>query len=180
MVRQALGELGWDLEEIEEQEADAGLGNGGLGRLAACFMDSLASLGYAGHGCGIRYKYGLFEQRIVDGNQVELPDYWLQKGNVWEERRPDKKIEVHFWGRVETREQEGRLVFETQDAETVWAVPYDIPLVGYGHAQVNTLRIWSAESALDPVRGPIRGEGGYYRFRLQSIGGIDLSISISG
>ncbi|WP_025722956.1 glycogen/starch/alpha-glucan phosphorylase [Paenibacillus polymyxa] len=164
MVRQALGELGWNLEEIEEQEADAGLGNGGLGRLAACFMDSLASLGYAGHGCGIRYKYGLFEQRIVDGNQVELPDYWLQKGNVWEERRPDKKVEVHFWGRVKTREQEGRLVFETQDAETVWAVPYDIPLVGYGHAQVNTLRIWSAESALDPVRGPIRGEGGYYRF----------------
>lgn len=164
LVRDGLNDLGWSLDDIEEQEADAGLGNGGLGRLAACFMDSLASLHYAGHGCGIRYKYGLFEQRIVDGNQVELPDYWLQKGNVWEVRRPDKKVEVRFWGRVESREENGRIIYETKDTENVWAVPYDIPLVGYQNQKVNTLRIWEAESSMDAVNGRMPGEGGYYRY----------------
>ncbi|MFB5762097.1 glycogen/starch/alpha-glucan phosphorylase [Paenibacillus medicaginis] len=164
MVREGLNELGWELEAIEGQESDAGLGNGGLGRLAACFMDSLASLGYAGHGCGIRYKYGLFEQRIVDGNQVELPDDWLQKGNVWEVRRPEKRVEVFFWGRVESREENGRLIFETKNAEKIWAVPYDIPLIGYRGGNVNTLRIWSAESALDPLTGHFPGGESYYKY----------------
>ncbi|SCY77452.1 starch phosphorylase [Paenibacillus polysaccharolyticus] len=145
LVRDSLAELGFSLECIEEQEADAGLGNGGLGRLAACFLDSLASLGYAGHGCGIRYKYGLFEQKIINGNQVELPDNWLDKGNEWEVRRPDKKVEVQFWGRVEAYEQDGHYHFVTKDAESVVAVPYDVPVIGYGQSHVNTLRLWSAE-----------------------------------
>lgn len=164
MVREGLGELGWDLEDIEEQEADAGLGNGGLGRLAACFLDSLASLGYAGHGNGIRYKYGLFEQKIIDGHQVELPDYWLQKGNVWEVRRSDKKVNVRFWGNVEMTEVDGKEMFETKNGEDVWAVPYDVPVVGYENSAVNTLRLWSAESAADPTRGFGGPGGNYYNF----------------
>ncbi|MWV47278.1 glycogen/starch/alpha-glucan family phosphorylase [Paenibacillus sp. HJL G12] len=163
-VRDGLRDLGWNLEEIEEQEPDAGLGNGGLGRLAACFMDSLASLGYAGHGCGIRYKYGLFEQKIIDGHQVELPDDWLQKGNVWEERRADKRIEVRFWGRVEISEEDGRTVFHTVDYERVWAVPYDVPIIGYGDLHVNTLRLWSAESAMDPAKMRMEGQRSYHQF----------------
>lgn len=164
MVKEGLAELGWNLDEIEEQEADAGLGNGGLGRLAACFLDSLASLQYAGHGCGIRYKYGLFEQKIIDGHQVELPDDWLQKGNVWEERRPDKRVEVRFWGQVEVREENGRTVFDTVNYEKVWAVPYDVPVIGYGDNHINTLRLWSAESAMDPAKMRMEGHDSYYRF----------------
>ncbi|NGZ76738.1 glycogen/starch/alpha-glucan phosphorylase [Saccharibacillus alkalitolerans] len=165
MVREGLGELGWDLEDIEEYEADAGLGNGGLGRLAACFLDSLASLGYAGHGNGIRYKYGLFEQKIIDGHQVELPDYWLQKGNVWEVRRDDKRLNVRFWGNVEVVEKEdGNYTYETKNGEDVWAVPYDVPVVGYENAAVNTLRLWSAESAADPTKGFGGPGGSYYNF----------------
>ncbi|MNH90504.1 Glycogen phosphorylase [compost metagenome] len=165
IVRVGLQELGWNLEEIEEQESDAGLGNGGLGRLAACFMDSLASLQYAGHGCGIRYKYGLFEQKIIDGDQVELPDYWLQKGNEWEVRRADKKVEVRFWGKVEAREENGRWIFETKDYESVLAVPYDVPVIGYGHHHVNTLRLWSAESAmLGSSKGMASKHYDYYNF----------------
>ncbi|MEC0373610.1 glycogen/starch/alpha-glucan phosphorylase [Paenibacillus chibensis] len=163
-VRDGLLELGWNLEEIEEQEPDAGLGNGGLGRLAACFLDSLASLGYAGHGCGIRYKYGLFEQKIIDGHQVELPDDWLQKGNVWEERRPDKRVLVSFWGQVEISEENGRTVFRTVNDEKIWAVPYDVPVIGYGDLHVNTLRLWSAESAMDPARMRMQGQNSYYKF----------------
>ncbi|QCT01936.1 glycogen phosphorylase [Paenibacillus algicola] len=163
-VRDGLKELGWDLDEIESQEPDAGLGNGGLGRLAACFLDSLASLQYAGHGCGIRYKYGLFEQKIIDGHQVELPDDWLQRGNVWEERRPDKKVEVRFWGRVEMSERDGRTVFETTGYEKVWAVPYDVPVIGHGEGRVNTLRLWSAESAVDPIKMAQDGQNSYYSF----------------
>ncbi|AWB44468.1 glycogen phosphorylase [Paenibacillus sp. CAA11] len=165
LVRDGLADLGYSLEQIEEQEADAGLGNGGLGRLAACFMDSLASLQYAGHGSGIRYKYGLFEQKIMDGNQVELPDYWLQKGYEWEVRRPDKQVEVRFWGEVKTREDNGRLVFETVNYEAVRAVPYDIPIIGYCHPHVNTLRMWSAESMMDPGRQHLNGfNGSYHRY----------------
>lgn len=165
MVRSGLLDLGWNLDEIEEQEPDAGLGNGGLGRLAACFLDSLASLSYAGHGCGIRYKYGLFEQKIIDGHQVELPDNWLQRGNVWEERRADKAVEVRFWGRVEVDVQEGRTVFHTMDYERVLAVPYDVPVIGYGEGQVNTLRLWSAESASDISRiRPAHHHNSYYKF----------------
>ncbi|AKG37981.1 glycogen/starch/alpha-glucan phosphorylase [Paenibacillus durus] len=153
MVRDGLAELGFSLQDVEEEEADAGLGNGGLGRLAACFLDSLASLQYAGHGCGIRYKYGLFEQKIVDGYQVELPDYWLQKDNVWEVRREDKSVEVRFWGRVEADKVGEKLVFRHKDYETVRAVPYDVPIIGADRRHVNTLRNWSAESILQPNRG---------------------------
>ena len=163
-VREGLQELGWSLDEIEEQEPDAGLGNGGLGRLAACFLDSLASLQYAGHGCGIRYKYGLFEQKIIDGHQVELPDDWLQKSNVWEERRADKRVEVRFWGQVEVREENGRTHFDTVHYEKVWAVPYDVPVIGYGGDHVNTLRLWSAESATDPSKMRMDGQNSYYKF----------------
>ncbi|MEC0244035.1 glycogen/starch/alpha-glucan phosphorylase [Paenibacillus dokdonensis] len=163
-VRDGLLDLGWNLEGIEEQEPDAGLGNGGLGRLAACFLDSLASLGYAGHGCGIRYKYGLFEQKIIDGQQVELPDDWLQKSNVWEERRADKKVEVRFWGQVEVREEDGRTIFNTINYEKVWAVPYDVPVIGYGDLHVNTLRLWSAESAIEPAKMRMEGQNSYYKF----------------
>lgn len=152
MVRDGLADLGFRLQDIEEQEADAGLGNGGLGRLAACFLDSLASLQYAGHGCGIRYKYGLFEQKIVDGYQVELPDTWLQKDNVWEVRREDKSVDVRFWGRIETGKIGDRLTFEHKDYETVRAVAYDIPIIGADRRHVNTLRNWSAESILQPDR----------------------------
>ncbi|WP_025689069.1 glycogen/starch/alpha-glucan phosphorylase [Paenibacillus zanthoxyli] len=153
MVRDGLAELGFSLQDVEEEEADAGLGNGGLGRLAACFLDSLASLQYAGHGCGIRYKYGLFEQKIVDGYQVELPDYWLQKDNVWEVRREDKSVEVRFWGRVEADKVGEKLIFRHTDYETVRAVPYDVPIIGADRRHVNTLRNWSAESILQPNRG---------------------------
>ncbi|GAB6929314.1 glycogen phosphorylase [Paenibacillus sp. JCM 10914] len=164
-VSTGLQELGWSMEAIEEQEPDAGLGNGGLGRLAACFLDSLASLGYAGHGCGIRYKYGLFEQKIIDGYQVELPDNWLQKGNVWEERRADKAVEVSFWGDVEIGQRDGRTVFDTINAERILAVPYDLPVIGFGEGQVNTLRLWSAESLgdLSRIRAPHQ-QGGYQPF----------------
>lgn len=163
-VREGLQELGWSLDEVEEQEPDAGLGNGGLGRLAACFLDSMASLQYAGHGCGIRYKYGLFEQKIIDGHQVELPDDWLQKSNVWEERRADKRVEVRFWGQVEVREENGRIQFDTVNYEKVWAVPYDVPVIGYGDDHVNTLRLWSAESATDPSKMRMEGQNSYYKF----------------
>ncbi|MDF9843340.1 MULTISPECIES: glycogen/starch/alpha-glucan phosphorylase [unclassified Paenibacillus] len=165
VVRDGLEELGFNLRDVEEEEADAGLGNGGLGRLAACFLDSLASLQYAGHGCGIRYKYGLFEQKIVDGYQVELPDYWLQNDNVWEVRREDKQVEVRFWGRVETREENGKLVFEHKDYEAVRAVPYDVPVIGADRKHVNTLRNWSAESITPASRmsGSLTGSD-YHKF----------------
>jgi starch phosphorylase len=138
-------ELGIDLNELEEVENDAGLGNGGLGRLAACFLDSMASIGVPGHGCGIRYKYGLFEQKIVDGYQVEIPDYWLREGNVWEIKKENKSIEVYFGGKVRSTYESGRLTFIHEDYEPVRAVPYDTPVVGYDKNMVNTLRLWSAE-----------------------------------
>lgn len=142
---EGLEELGIDLEELETVENDAGLGNGGLGRLAACFLDSMASIGVPGHGCGIRYKHGLFEQKIVDGYQVEIPDYWLRDGNVWEIRKENKSVEVHFGGRVWPTYNNGKLSFIHEDYEAVKAVPYDTPVVGYDNNIVNTLRLWSAE-----------------------------------
>ncbi|WP_335872900.1 glycogen/starch/alpha-glucan phosphorylase [Bacillus sp. 2205SS5-2] len=146
IVSGGLQDLGIDLDDLEEVESDAGLGNGGLGRLAACFMDSLASLDLPGHGCGIRYKHGLFEQKIVDGYQVELPEQWLRHGHVWEVRKPDLTVNVPFWGRVESYvDEEGNLRFEHRDAEYVSAVPYDMPVVGFKNSTVNTLRLWSAE-----------------------------------
>ncbi|MDC2865222.1 glycogen/starch/alpha-glucan phosphorylase [Bacillus sp. BP-3] len=145
VCERGLEELGIYLQDLEEMEADAGLGNGGLGRLAACFLDSLASLNLPGHGCGIRYKHGLFDQKIVDGYQIELPEQWLRHGNVWEVRRHDQAVEVNFWGQVDTFQSGGRLEFRHINAETIMAVPYDVPVVGYETSTVNTLRLWSAE-----------------------------------
>lgn len=143
--RVALKELGIILEEIEEQELDAGLGNGGLGRLAACFLDSMASLGIPGHGCGIRYKYGLFEQKIVNGYQVEIPDNWLKDPNPWEVRKDNKAVVVKLGGRVIEKYENGHLKFSNEGYEGIKAVPYDIPIIGYDNKTVNTLRLWSAE-----------------------------------
>jgi starch phosphorylase len=141
-----LKELGIDLEKIKEIERDPGLGNGGLGRLAACFLDSMASIGISGHGCGIRYKYGLFEQKIIDGYQVEFPDKWLQNENVWEIKRTSKAVEVKFGGEVRAINEKGRLKFIHENYESILAVPYDTPIVGYENNIVDTLRLWSAEA----------------------------------
>ncbi|MBZ4666640.1 glycogen/starch/alpha-glucan phosphorylase [Mahella sp.] len=149
MCKEALSELGIDLDKLEELEEDQGLGNGGLGRLAACFLDSMASLNIYGHGCGIRYKYGFFEQKIIDGAQVEAPDDWLKNGNVWEIKKPDEAEIVKFGGHVDMINQGGRLMFYQRDYEPVMAVPYDIPVVGYENGTVNTLRLWSAEPVED-------------------------------
>lgn len=143
--REWLAEMGVDLTVLEDQEPDAGLGNGGLGRLAACFLDSLASLELPGHGMGIRYKYGLFDQKIVDGHQVEYPDFWLKEGNVWEYRRSDEGEEIRFGGNVWLEEAGGRFICHHDQYEAVHAVPYDIPIIGYGNHTVNTLRLWSSE-----------------------------------
>lgn len=143
---EVLQELGMTLPELKSAEPDAGLGNGGLGRLAACFLDSMASMAIPGHGCGIRYKYGLFEQKIIDGYQVELPDNWLREGNVWEIRKANKAVEVKFGGNVRVESDNGRLSFHHENYETVLAVPYDTPIIGYRNDTVNTLRLWSAES----------------------------------
>jgi len=145
-VKEALEELGLDLNVIEDQEPDAALGNGGLGRLAACFMDSLATLGYAAYGCGIRYRYGMFKQKIKDGYQREVPDDWLKDGNPFELRRPEYAKEVKFGGHVNVRvDENGRNIFFQEDYQSVRAIPYDLPIVGYGNGIVNTLRIWDAE-----------------------------------
>ena len=145
-VEECLNELGLDLDVIEDQEPDAALGNGGLGRLAACFLDSLATLGYAAYGCGIRYRYGMFKQQIRDGFQVEVPDYWLENGNPFELRRPEYTKEVKFGGYIRvSMDENGRNVFTQENYQSVKAVPYDLPIVGYGNGIVNTLRIWDAE-----------------------------------
>lgn len=145
ICREALSELDIELEEIENLEHDQGLGNGGLGRLAACFLDSMASLNIAGHGCGIRYKYGFFEQKIVDCQQVEASDNWLREGNVWEIKKQDKAEIVKFGGSIISDYVNGKLTFTHVNYEPVLAVPYDTPIVGYENEVVNTLRLWSAE-----------------------------------
>ncbi|MDL2206300.1 glycogen/starch/alpha-glucan phosphorylase [Eubacteriales bacterium OttesenSCG-928-N13] len=143
---EAFDELGIDKSLIFEQEPEPGLGNGGLGRLAACFLDSLAALHMPATGCTIRYEYGLFRQKIVDGYQVELPDSWLDNGNLWEIPCPDETEEVHFGGRVEEYEEGGETYFRHVDYKTVLAVPYEMPVVGYDSSMVNMLRMWSARS----------------------------------
>lgn len=147
-IKDAIEELGLDLDVIEDQEPDAALGNGGLGRLAACFLDSLSTLGYAAYGCGIRYKYGMFKQAIENGYQVERPDDWLKYGNPFEIKRPEYAIEVKFGGYVAIRRDEatGRNKFVQEGYQSVMAVPYDLPVVGYNNNVVNTLRIWDAEA----------------------------------
>ncbi|WP_144743119.1 glycogen/starch/alpha-glucan phosphorylase [Enorma burkinafasonensis] len=145
IVKDGLAEMGADLDALCELEPDPALGNGGLGRLAACFLDSMAHEGIAGYGNGMRYRYGLFKQEIVDGAQHETTDEWLSHGYPWEVRRPDKAVRIGFGGRVEGYEQDGRTFYRTVDTQDVLAVPYDIPIVGYGGETVNKLRVWSAE-----------------------------------
>ena len=146
-IKEALEELGLDINVIEDQEPDAALGNGGLGRLAACFLDSLATLEYPAYGCGIRYKYGMFKQEIKDGYQVEIPDDWLKNGNPFEIKRSEYRYEVKFGGYVRSYRDEatGRDIFVQEDYRSVIAVPYDLPVIGYGNNTVNSLRIWDAE-----------------------------------
>ena len=150
-VKEALEELGLDLNVIEDQEPDAALGNGGLGRLAACFLDSLATLGYAAYGCGIRYRYGMFKQKIENGYQIEVPDNWLKDGNPFELRRPEYAKEVKFGGyvRVEYDESTRRNRFIQEGYQSVLAVPFDIPVVGYNNNMVNALRVWDAQPISD-------------------------------
>ena len=143
--QQALSELNISMDAVAEQESDPGLGNGGLGRLAACFLDSLATLDMPAMGCSIRYEYGLFRQKIIDGNQVELPDNWLENGCPWEVQQGDT-CEVHFGGRVVEEEVGGRKVYRQVDYNTVLAVPYDMPCVGYDVDNVVPLRLWSARA----------------------------------
>ena len=144
-IKEALDEMGFDLNVIEDQEPDAALGNGGLGRLAACFLDSLATLGYPAYGCGIRYRYGMFKQKIENGYQVEVPDEWLRNGNPFEVRRSEYATEVKFGGYVKTEWDGQRNNFVQEGYQSVLAVPYDIPVVGYGNNVVNTLRVWDAQ-----------------------------------
>ncbi|MBQ9765333.1 MAG: glycogen/starch/alpha-glucan phosphorylase [Lachnospiraceae bacterium] len=146
-IKEVLEELGCDINVIEDQERDAALGNGGLGRLAACFLDSLASLGYSAYGCGIRYRYGMFRQQIVDGYQIEAPDDWLKDGNPFEIRRDEYAKEIRFGGYVNSYTGEnGRQYFTQEGYQAIKAIPYDVPVVGYGNNVVNTLRIWDAEA----------------------------------
>ena len=145
-VRETLEELGLDLNLIEDQEPDAALGNGGLASLAACFLDSLATLGYPAYGCGIRYRYGMFKQKIENGYQVEVPDNWLKYGNPFEIKRDEYAVEVKFGGYVDVEMHNGRQKFVQKGYQSVRAVPYDMPIVGYGNHIVNTLRIWDAEA----------------------------------
>mgnify|MGYP004655879261 FL=1 len=153
IISQGLKDLDINLQELMNLEADAGLGNGGLGRLAACFMDSLASLNYPGHGNTIRYKYGFFRQKIVDGKQIEIPDNWLQLDYPFEIKKPKHAVTVKFYGNVVTRPfgNDGRFVFELENAECVRAVPYDMPMIGYNGKVVNTLRCWSAEPDIEAL-----------------------------
>ena len=147
-VKEALEELGFDLNVIEDQEPDAALGNGGLGRLAACFLDSLATLGYSAYGCGIRYRYGMFKQKIENGYQVEVPDNWLKNGNPFELRRPEYAKVVKFGGyvRVQYDEEKKRNNFIQEGYQSVMAIPFDMPILGYNNNVVNTLRVWDAEA----------------------------------
>ena len=146
MIREALQEMNIDLVNIEDQEPDPALGNGGLGRLAACFLDSLSTLGYAAYGCGIRYKYGMFEQKIENGYQIEVPDEWLKYGYPFEMKRAEYAVEVKFGGYVRyMKDGNGKERFVQENYQSVMAIPYDIPIIGYGNNVVNTLRIWDAE-----------------------------------
>ena len=145
-ISECLDELGFDINAIEDQEPDPALGNGGLGRLAACFMDSLSTLGYPAYGCGIRYRYGMFKQKIEDGYQKEVPDNWLKNGYPFEIKRPEYAHEVRFGGYVRTEQgEDGNLHFIHEGYSSVIAVPYDMPIVGYDNNMVNTLMIWDAE-----------------------------------
>ena len=162
-IREALEELNLNLEDMEDEEPDPALGNGGLGRLAACFLDSLATLGYPAYGCGIRYRYGMFKQKIVDGYQVEAPDNWLKHGYPFEIKRPEYAKEIKFGGYIRMiRDENGREKFIQENYQSVMAVPYDIPVVGYGNGIVDTLRIWDAE-AIDDFSLDSFDKGDYHK-----------------
>ncbi|MEZ0537540.1 glycogen/starch/alpha-glucan phosphorylase [Caldicellulosiruptoraceae bacterium PP1] len=174
VCKEALQELNISLEEIEEAEKEPGLGNGGLGRLAACFLDSMAALGYPGHGNGIRYSYGLFEQKLVNGYQVEVPDNWLSKEYVWEVKRSDRAITVRYGGNVRFEVIDGKLKAIHENYESVLAVPYDIPVIGFNCNTVNTLRLWSAEPVERDFDFTSFSSGDYikaveYKYLVQSI-----------
>lgn len=158
----ALKSLGYELSDIVELENDAGLGNGGLGRLAACFIDSMTTLDLPAYGCTIRYEYGLFKQKIVDGYQTELPDPWLEDGNAWEIARPEETVEVKFGGQVFTEYHDGNLSFRYEHSHTILAMPYDVPLIGYDSSIVNKLRLWSAKSP-DVINMKEFNSGNYIR-----------------
>ncbi len=150
VVAEVLDEYGLDLDTIEDEEPDAALGNGGLGRLAACFLDSLATLGYSAVGCGIRYKYGMFKQQIDNGFQIEVPDNWLKNGNPFEMKDSDNAKLIRFGGYVRmTKNAQGRECFVQEDCQTVMAVPYELPIVGYNNHFDDTLLIWDAEAVND-------------------------------
>lgn len=154
VIKEGMEELGMDINQIEELESDAGLGNGGLGRLAACFLDSLASTNYAGHGNCIRYEYGFFKQLIENNEQQEVPDLWLKLGNIWEVRKPKGTVQVHFGGHVnQYMNENGKIKVEIVDSEIINAVPYDMPIVGYDTKLTNTLRLWKAEPAEESMHG---------------------------
>ena len=162
-VREVLDEMGVDLDVLEDQEPDAALGNGGLGRLAACFLESLSTLNYPAYGCGIRYKYGMFMQKIENGFQIEAPDDWLKNGNPFEMKRAEYAVEVKFGGYVAVRKGEnGKDTFVQENYQSVMAVPYDLPVVGYGNGFVNTLRIWDAE-AINTFNLDSFDKGDYYK-----------------
>lgn len=160
LVQAVLEDLGMSLEEIGDQEPDAGLGNGGLGRLAACFLDSLATIGLPAHGYGVRYEYGLFRQRIVDGYQIELPDSWLEDGNPWEVSAPEEAVIVNFGGYVEQVRDKGRTVFRHEGQQRVKAVLYEVPVVGFKSPVVNSLRLWGAR-AVKHMDMDLFGQGKY-------------------
>ena len=168
LVEDGLKDLGMDLDELCRYEGDPGLGNGGLGRLAACFLDSMAKEGVAGYGNGMRYRYGLFRQEIKDGRQVEKTDAWLEHGYPWETRKSASAVTVHFGGHVVRHEENGRFWFTTEDTEKVLAVPYDVEVVGYGATKINRLRLWKAEPYEDDFDLDAFNAGDYsgaFRFR---------------
>ncbi|AWI04093.1 glycogen/starch/alpha-glucan phosphorylase [Clostridium drakei] len=174
VCKEALTDLDIDFNEVLSVEKDAGLGNGGLGRLAACFLDSMASIGIAGHGCSIRYKHGLFEQKIIDGYQVEVPDNWLKEGYVWETKKPHKSVIVKFGGNIDLIEENGKFKVIHQNYEPILAVPYDIPIVGYNNNIVNNLRLWSAETVGEDFDFSSFSNGDYlkaveYKYSVESI-----------
>ncbi|MBN2544945.1 MAG: glycogen/starch/alpha-glucan phosphorylase [Spirochaetes bacterium] len=146
----AMEELGLDIEQLRDEESDAGLGNGGLGRLAACFLDSFATLEYPAYGYGIRYDYGIFHQKIIDGHQIEEPDNWLKMGNPWEIERPEFEIRIHFYGNVSTaKDEKGKTIYKWINTKDVFAMPYDMPVPGYDNNTVNTLRLWTAKPTME-------------------------------
>ena len=174
VCEEGLSDLGIELEDLTDQEPEAGLGSGGLGRLASCFLDSMASLQLPGHGCGIRYRYGMFRQKIIDGYQAELPDPWLKDGNLWEFRKPDKAVVVKFGGNIREEEIEGVRVFHHENYQPVLAVPYDMPVAGFRNNTVNTLRLWSAEAMPSDLEESQHSEAEYmkemmYRRSIESI-----------